>query len=234
MESLLLAVDVDAPDPEQLNAIFPCRPFDQGFSRNLRVYRPRGCDPHPGKPAGSVAQGRVGSACGHDRRFPRSRRCLAAIARSSSWRGCRRRTGGGDGLRDRLKSLTSDAAAVAPDSKRSPAPSCLRRPKAAICFRLDPGLGDPNAAAESLLDELRDLGEVNIAHRPTANSADHWVLHLHGSADADDIASIVGFVASVEGQRIVPLSAPYPERCHWCLWVFRRSSKCCVADAARR
>ncbi len=211
MESLLLAVDVDAPDPEQLNAIFRAAHSIKGSAgtfgftdladvthilENLLdrlrkgelVLRADMIDAF--LEAGDVLQQLLGAHRGEGVADERAAEMVC----------------------DRLKSLTSDAAAVAPHSEREPRSELSPETKGyEICFRLDPGLGDPNAAAESLLDELRDLGEVNIAHRPTANSADHWVLHLHGSADADDIASIVGFVASVEGQRIVPLSAPVPQ-----------------------
>ncbi|HNH36720.1 MAG TPA: chemotaxis protein CheW, partial [Rhodocyclaceae bacterium] len=104
-----------------------------------------------------------------------------------------------------LVALSADGGAAAGAPAAEPADGTPARPGYEICFRLDPGLANPQSAAEGLLAELGELGSVDVMQRPQAGTDDFWVIRLHTAAPQEDVAAVVGFVASLDGQRITPL-----------------------------
>jgi two-component system chemotaxis sensor kinase CheA len=205
MESLLLGLDPDAPDPEQLNAIFRAAHSIKGSSgtfgftdltevthilENLldRIRKGelalRNDMIDAFLDAGDILKDLLGGHRGDGAADP------AAVAAICA----------------RLKQLTANVVApavpvAAPAASDASADADAGQSGFEIRYRLADGT--QTNSAESLLAELAALGQLDVVERPVSDVADgQWHLRLHTSATRDSVVDLLDFVARSDSLRV--------------------------------
>ena len=213
MEALLLELDVDAPDDEQLNAIFRAAHSIKGSAgtfgftdlaevthvlENLLDRLRKGEIPLRNDmidaflAAGDILKSLLAAHRGEGAADPQSVHDICA----------------------RLSALTSG------DESRAPAPAVPAvatgvtagapdavPPGHRLVFVLDGESGQETG--DNLLEELARLGAMTVVQRPEASDpAGTWQIDLVGEVDADSLRDLLEFVVRSDSLRILPLGAP--------------------------
>jgi two-component system chemotaxis sensor kinase CheA len=218
MEALLLGLDIESPDPEQLNAIFRAAHSIKGSSgtfgftdltevthilENLldRIRKGelalRNDMIDAFLDAGDILKELLGAHRGDGAADPAS---VAAIC-------------------TRLKQLTADVAAPAQaetnsaQNAQSAVTPALAADTADIGFDIRYQLAEGTQAvtAESLLAELAALGELQVLERPaTGETEGNWHLRLQTTADREIVVDLLDFVVRSDSLRVAQLGAGNP------------------------
>ncbi|HEY6896211.1 MAG TPA: chemotaxis protein CheW [Rhodocyclaceae bacterium] len=207
MESLLLELDVAAPDPEQLNAVFRAAHsikgsagtfgftdlaevthilenlLDQVRKEELLLTNPM-IDAF--LDAGDILKSMLAAHRGEGSADPEAVEAICV----------------------RLRQLTGGDQAPAA-SAPAPAPEAAATPAAAtsgydIRFAIDDGVAGP--VDESLLAELGGLGAVTVVQRPESPDG-IWQVRLETEADVDDVRALLEFVVRSDSLRVSPLGS---------------------------
>lgn len=209
MENLLLTLDVDAPDAEQLNAIFRAAHSIKGSSgtfgftdlaevthilENL-LDRVRKGEIRPSEnmidaflAAGDVLKAMLAAHKGE-----------GAVDPAAATMICQR-------LRE-LTSVAPSPAAVPPGPTLAESSGNRGAAEAELYFVLEGDAAANDKTVEMLMAELAAHGTVSIVERAAA--ADQpWHLRLAGIADAESVRGLLQFVARSDSIRVVPPDAP--------------------------
>ncbi len=204
MENLLLSLELDAPDAEQLNAIFRAVHSIKGSAgvfgfgdlaeiahilENL-LDRIRKGEVHPTErmidaflAAGDVLKSLLAAHRGE------------AVADSQAVENIRRR------LRELVEGAQPACAAL-PAATFAPAPPASAA-SYDLYFSLDNGIAGNVETVEILLDELAAYGEPTLVQR-AATPKGLWHVRLDRAHDLDQVQSMLEFVADRDGIRIEP------------------------------
>lgn len=212
MEALLLELDVDAPDPEQLNAIFRAAHSIKGSAgtfgftdlaevthvlENLLDRLRKGEIPLRNDmidaflAAGDILKSLLAAHRGEGAADPQSVHDICA----------------------RLSALTSGdetpaSAPVVPatSSVTTSGATDVVSPGYHLIFVLD---GEPGQeTGDNLLEELARLGTVTVVQRPVAgDSTGTWQIDLAGEVNADNLRELLEFVVRSDSLRILPLGS---------------------------
>jgi two-component system chemotaxis sensor kinase CheA len=209
MENLLLTLDIDAPDAEQLNAIFRAAHSIKGSSgtfgftdlaevthilENL-LDRVRKGEIRPSEnmidaflAAGDVLKGMLAAHKGEGRADPAAATMIC----------------------QRLRELTTNApppAAVPPGPTLATVPETRSAAGVELHFILEGDAATNDKTIEMLMAELAAHGTPGIVARAAA--ADQpWHLHLAGVADVESVRGLLQFVARSDSIHIVPADSP--------------------------
>jgi len=214
MESLLLGLDVGAPDPEQLNAVFRAAHSIKGSSgtfgftdlaevthilENLLDRIRKGEQPLQEEmidaflDAGDVLKSLLAA---HKGEGAADQVAVEAICQ-------------------RLRDLTTSGApvpspapvAVAPEASPS-APAAASESGWHLCFQIDGDNAYVASAGQNLLDELVTLAPgLSVVTTAAGGEGRPWEAELHGPVDADAVRSVLDFIARSDSIRISPLGA---------------------------
>lgn len=205
MESLLLALDIAAPDPEQLNAIFRAAHSIKGSAGTFGFTDMAEVTHILENLLDRVRKGELALRDDMIDAFLDAGDVLKVLLAAHK----------GEGESDpavvgticaRLKDLTvavEPAAALPVPAAPAEAPAMVGFD---VRFVLDDVAGD-GQAIDNVTAELAAFGTVRITDRPVA-PGQPWRLELLGLADEDVLRGILEFVARSDSIRISPLSAP--------------------------
>lgn len=217
MESLLVAVDIDAPDPEDLNAIFRAAHSIKGSSGTFGF--------HDMTEVTHVMETMLDKVRKNEMSLTSDMvdACLSAGDVLRNLLGAHR--GEGEADRDaaaqvsaRLEALCEGdvapaSAAPAAPSAADPAPvATVATPVLDISFVLDGSAQKDRSIIDAMMEELRGKGRLDVTE--PANVGDRWHLRLATESDPADIAGIIGFVAVTDSMEVdlaeeyLPVEAP--------------------------
>ncbi|QID18276.1 chemotaxis protein CheA [Nitrogeniibacter mangrovi] len=187
MESLLVAVDIDAPDPEDLNAIFRAAHSIKGSSGTFGF--------HDMADVTHVTETLLDMVRKGSMRLSSDivDACLSAGDVLQNLLAAHRGeatadTDAADAIRTRLEALCNGEAPSASD----PAPPSALD----IRFVLDERARGDRSLIEAMMDELRAHGALTVTEPDDVDGP--WRLRLETDADPADVAGIIGFVAAAD------------------------------------
>ena len=216
MESLLLGLDVGAPDDESLNAIFRAAHSIKGSSGTFG-FTDLADVTH-------VLENLLDRIRKHELPL-RNDMVDAFLAAGDTLKALLSAHQGGDPVDAgtvgdvcaKLKALTSDAPA--PDAAAAKVPAPVSGQDAAVppsagkpCYEIEfvPTL---EAAADhqvlpNLLQELSVFGEIDILAQPQPNAPGMWRLRLTTERPQDDFVDIIDFISEQDAWRVKPVAGP--------------------------
>lgn len=214
MESLLVAVDIDAPDPEDLNAIFRAAHSIKGSSGTFGF--------HDMTEVTHVMETMLDKVRKNEMSLTSDMvdACLSAGDVLRNLLGAHR--GEGEADRDaaaqvsaRLEALCEGdvaPASVAPAAPSAADPAPVATPVLDISFVFDGSAQKDRSIIDAMMEELRGKGRLDVTE--PANVGDRWHLRLATESDPADIAGIIGFVAVTDSMEVdlvedyLPVEAP--------------------------
>ena len=204
MESLLVAVDIDAPDPEDLNAIFRAAHSIKGSSGTFGF--------HDMTEVTHVMETMLDKVRKNEMALTSDMvdACLSAGDVLRNLLGAHRGEGEADReaaaqVSARLEALCEgeEAAALSPvaTAPLASAPvATVATPVLEISFVLDGGAQKDRSIIDAMMDELRGKGRLEVTE--PASVGDRWHLRLATEADPADVAGIIGFVAVTDSMEV--------------------------------
>ncbi|MDP2811954.1 MAG: chemotaxis protein CheW [Rhodocyclaceae bacterium] len=219
MESLLLELDLGAPDAEQLNAIFRAAHSIKGSSGTFGFTDLAEVTHILENLLDRIRKGELALKEEMVDAFLDAGDVLKDLLAAH-------KDGGGEGKADpaaveaicaRLRELTSSAppppAAVPPAMATASVTPGEASPPAAgydLQFVLEGEEAEIEKTLANLLAELADCGAVRVVERP-ASAGQPWRLELLGSTDEDAVRGTLEFVARSDSIRIAPAGMPAPD-----------------------
>ena len=214
MESLLLGLDVGAPDDESLNAIFRAAHSIKGSSGTFG-FTDLADVTH-------VLENLLDRIRKHELPL-RNDMVDAFLAAGDTLKAMLSAHQGGDPVDagtvaevcTNLKALTSDAPAATPATGAAAAPSpaaVVAPPAGKPCYDIE-FLPTLEAAADhqvlpNLLQELGAFGELDILSQPEPNVPGMWRLRLVTDRPQDDFVDIIDFISEQDSWRVKPAAGP--------------------------
>ncbi len=211
MESLLLGLDVGAPDDESLNAIFRAAHSIKGSSGTFG-FTDLADVTH-------VLENLLDRIRKHELAL-RNDMVDAFLAAGDTLKAMLSAHQGGDPVDagtvaevcTNLKALTSDAPAAAPavsvPAAAVPAPSPVGKPAYDIEFVPTLEAAADHQVLPNLLQELGAFGELDILAQPEPNAPGLWRLRLVTDRPQDDFIDIIDFISEQDSWRVKPAAGP--------------------------
>jgi len=211
MENLLLALDIDNPDSEQLNAIFRAAHSIKGSSGTFGFTDLQDVTHILENLLDRVRKGELHLRDEMIDAFLDAGDVLKNLLAAHQGDGEADREAA-DAICQRLRQLTEDTAAPAPDpapvAAVSPAPTIAQAAESQTGFDLHFVLeGDAvtaEATLENLMLELAEQGDVHIVGR-ASGEGQPWHLRMLGVTDGEALRGMLDFVARSDTIRIAPL-----------------------------
>ncbi|MFC5303356.1 chemotaxis protein CheW [Azospira restricta] len=205
MESLLLGLDVAAPDAEQLNAIFRAAHSIKGSSGTFG-FTDLAEVTH-------ILENLLDRIRKHELAL-RDDMVDAFLAAGDTLQAMLAAHRGGTpvaadtvaGVCATLRALSGAAGAPAHDAAPAPSPALPAMACYALEFVPTPEATADPAALANLLDELRALGELTVLERPADGAAGGWRLQLATAAPPAQIEDLLAFVAADGAWRVTSAS----------------------------
>ena len=222
MESLLLALDVESPDAEELNAVFRAAHSIKGSAGTFGFTDLAEVTHILENLLDRIRKGEMALRNDMIDAFLAAGDVLKELLAAHRCEGEADPALVGD-ICQRLRDLTSGAAApssaspaTAVESVAIPAPpvvekSVERSAGYRLGFNLEPGSPDPFALGENLLAELAVLGDLTVLSRPAESEpGGAWTAELRTQASEGEIQSILDFVVRTDTLSIAALDLPIP------------------------
>ncbi len=199
LETLLLEVDRDNPDPEQLNAIFRAAHSIKGSSGTFGFNDMMDVTHVLETLLDRIRKGERALTEEMVDVFLEARDILGGLLAAHQ--------GEGEGdmeaanaVCDRLRKLTNDApASVAADAPRAAIPVLPSSEEDAVCYdiRFVTVAGLPESSMEAMLRELGVFGQVEVMLRPSQRG-EPWALRLTTTAAPEVLRDVVDYVADAD------------------------------------